>query len=124
MIVVLYKKFWKKVSGSKKSDIAKEKFIDWTNGVWNFSGESKKRVNHPAPFPVELPKRCIKLFSYIGNVVLDPFLGSDTTLIACVLTNRIGIGVEIDKNYCELSLKRLAKEANLNQLRIKELFTF
>ena len=45
-------------------------FIEWTNGVWNFNGESKNRVGHPAPFPVELPRRCIKLFSYVGDAVL------------------------------------------------------
>ncbi|MCX8083288.1 MAG: site-specific DNA-methyltransferase, partial [bacterium] len=87
-----------------------------TNGVWTFPGESKKRVNHPAPFPVELPKRCIKLFSYVGDVILDPFLGSGSTLIACALTRRIGIGVEIDKKYCELALKRIKSEAKLEQL--------
>jgi site-specific DNA-methyltransferase (adenine-specific) len=53
VIVVLYKKEWKRTSGSRKSDITKREFMDWTNGVWNFSGESKKRVGHPAPFPVE-----------------------------------------------------------------------
>ena len=82
-------------------------------------GESKKRIGHPAPFPVELPKRCIKLFSFVGDTVLDPFLGSGSTLIACVLTNRKGIGVEIDKNYCELAKNRLIKEAQINQLKLE-----
>ncbi len=86
--------------------------------MWNFSGESKKRVGHPTPFPVELPKRCIKLFSFVGDTVLDPFLGSGSTLIACVLTNRKGIGVEIDKNYCEIAKKRLINEANIYQLTL------
>ena len=75
--------------------------------MWNFTGESKKRVGHPAPFPIELPKRCIKLFSYVGNTILDPFLGSGTTLIACVNEGRKGIGVEVDKDYCDIALKRL-----------------
>lgn len=105
VIVILYKKRWKKVSGSKKSDILKEEFMGWTNGVWDFSGESKKRVGHPAPFPVELPKRCIKLFSLVGDTILDPFLGSGTTLIACAKTSRLGIGVEIDGHYCETAKK-------------------
>ncbi|MEO0087839.1 MAG: site-specific DNA-methyltransferase [candidate division WOR-3 bacterium] len=110
MIAVLYKKRWKKTSGSKISDITKQEFINWTNGVWTFMGESKKRVKHPAPFPVELPRRCIKLFSFVGDTILDPFLGSGTTLIACILTNRKGIGIEIDKNYCEIAKNRLIKE--------------
>ena len=118
VIVILYKERWKKISGSRKSDINKQEFMEWTNGVWNFSGESKKKVGHPTPFPVELPKRCIKLFSFVGDTVLDPFLGSGSTLIACVLTNRKGIGVEIDKNYCEIAKKRLINEANIYQLTL------
>jgi site-specific DNA-methyltransferase (adenine-specific) len=121
VIVVLYKRRWKKLSGSKKSDISKKEFMEWTNGVWDFSGESKKRVGHPAPFPIELPRRCIKLFSFVGDTVLDPFLGSGTTLIACAKTNRLGIGVEIDKHYCEIAKKRLIKEGGINQLSFEAL---
>jgi len=118
MIAILYKKRWKKISGSRKSDITKKEFMDWTNGVWTFMGESKTRVGHPAPFPVELPRRCIKLFTFVGDTILDPFLGSGSTLIACVITNRKGIGIEIDKNYCEISKQRLIKEAQINQLKL------
>ena len=121
MIAVLYKKRWKKTSGSGKSDISKEEFIEWTNGVWTFMGESKSRVGHPAPFPLELPKRCIKLFSFVGDTVLDPFLGSGSTLIACVLTGRKGIGIEIDKRYCEIAKNRLIKEARIDQIRLSML---
>ncbi len=115
IIVVLYKKNWKKTSGSKKSDINKTEFMQWTSGVWNFNGESKKRVGHPTPFPIELPRRCIKLFSFVGDTVLDPFLGSGTTLIASYLNKRKGVGVEIDKEYCDLAVKRLQQEAQINQ---------
>ena len=108
VIVVLYKKVWGKIEKGK-SDISRREFIDWTNGVWSFSGESKRRIGHPAPFPVELPKRCVKLFSYVGDVVLDPFLGSGTTMLACLETNRAGIGTEINSNYCDLAEKRLKK---------------
>jgi len=119
VIVVLYKDNWKKTSGSGESDITKEEFKSWTNGVWEFGGESKKRVRHPAPFPVELPKRCIKLFSFVGDTVLDPFCGSGTTLIACALTGRKGIGVEIDEGYCKVAEKRLLSEAKLNQYTLE-----
>jgi site-specific DNA-methyltransferase (adenine-specific) len=115
VIVVLYKKSWKKISGSKKSDITKKEFMDWTNGIWSFSGESKKRIGHPAPFPIELPRRCIKLFSFVGDTVLDPFMGSGTTLIAAYLNKRKAIGVDIDKEYCDLAIKRLKQEAQINQ---------
>jgi len=117
VIIILYKEKWNK-SNLGKSDITKEEFIEWTNGIWTFPGENKKRAGHPAPFPIELPKRCIKLFSYIGDTVLDPFLGSGTTLIACALLNRKGIGVEIDKNYCTISKDRLIKEGNIFQGRL------
>lgn len=106
VIVVLYKKYWKKIF-SGKSDIKKEEFLEWTNGVWTFNGESKKRIGHPAPYPVELPKRCIKLFSYTDDTVLDPFLGSGTTLIACIANKRKGAGIDIDKQYCALAKRRV-----------------
>ena len=118
VIVVLYKKYWKKNSSNRRSDMTKREFVEWTNGVWSFMGESKKRVGHPAPFPVELPKRCIKLFSFVGDTILDPFLGSGTTLLACLQTNRIGIGVDIDNKYCELAKKRLLIEGQINQLKL------
>jgi site-specific DNA-methyltransferase (adenine-specific) len=85
--------------------------MEWTNGMWTFSGESKKRIGHPAPFPVELPRRCIKLFSYIGDTVLDPFAGSGTSLLACKQTNRNGIGVEIDEQYCTLAKERILQKS-------------
>ena len=119
VIVVLYKKRWKKTGGSRKSDITKKEFMEWTNGVWNFSGESKKRVGHPAPFPVELPYRCIKLFTFIGDTVLDPFMGSGSTLLACLKTGRKGIGIDIDRTYCKLAERRLFSEGQINQLRLR-----
>ncbi len=118
VVVVLYKDSWKKKSGSGISDITKEEFMQWTNGLWTFNGESKKRVGHPAPFPVELPRRCIKLFSYVGDTILDPFMGSGTTLIAAHQNNRIGIGVDIDRDYCQLAVNRLRSEAQIEQQRL------
>jgi site-specific DNA-methyltransferase (adenine-specific) len=107
LIVVLYKGEWKKTSGTKESDISKQDFMDWTNGVWTFNGESKKRIGHPAPFPIQLPHRAIKLFSFVRDVDFDPFSGSGTTLIAAANNNRIGVGLEIDQNYCKLSKNRI-----------------
>lgn len=113
LIVILYKKRWRKSSGSGQSDITREEFMSWTNGLWTFSGESKKKIGHPAPFPLELPRRCIKLFSFVGDTVLDPFAGSGTTLIAAAMLNRIGIGIEIDAGYCELAKHRMCSLAEL-----------
>lgn len=131
VILVMYKHTWRKTSGSGRSDISRDDFMAWTNGfweyerlneendvvdtnpVWAFNGENRKKVGHPAPFPVELPKRCIKMFSFVGDTVLDPFLGSGTTLIACHQTTRIGIGIELDKKYCEIAVKRLLEESGV-----------
>ncbi len=107
LIVILYKGKWRKTSGSRQSDITRDEFMEWTNGVWTFNGESKKKIGHPAPFPVELPRRCIKLFSYTHDVVLDPFCGSASTVIAASLNNRVGIGIEIDEKYCQLAKNRI-----------------
>ena len=107
LILVLYKEDWKKTSGSGISDMTKDEFMEWTNGLWSFPGESKKRIGHPAPFPLELPRRCIKLFSYVGDTVLDPFMGSGTTLLTAYQHKRRSIGIDIDENYCQLALERL-----------------
>ncbi|RIK25704.1 MAG: site-specific DNA-methyltransferase [Anaerolineae bacterium] len=107
VIIVLYKSRWKKNSGSKESDVTKVEFLEWTNGVWTFNGESGKKIGHPAPFPLELPRRCIKMFSYVGDTVLDPFSGSGSTVIAAAQNKRKGIGIEIDETYCELAGKRV-----------------
>jgi len=109
VILILYKKFWKKQRYGK-SDITKQEFMDWTNGVWTFNGESKRKIGHPAPYPVELPRRCIKLFSYTNGTVLDPFLGSGSTLLACIDTKRKGIGIDIDKTYCVLAKRRILNQ--------------
>ena len=121
LIIVLYKKNWRK-NGKKISDITKSEFIAWTNGVWTFNGQSKKGAGgHPAPFPVELPKRCIKLFSFVGDVVLDPFMGSGSTMIASILHNRKGVGIEIDNEYCEMAKKRIFEETRLLNKKISDM---
>lgn len=106
LIVVMYKGTWKK-NYKGKSDVSKEEFIAWTNGLWTFNGESKTRIQHPAPFPEMLPYRCIRLFSYLGDTVFDPFLGSGTTVLVAEMLGRKGVGVEIDETYVALAKKRI-----------------
>jgi len=107
MIVVLYKDTWKKATKGV-STIERDEFIQWTNGVWTFSGEKKKRVGgHPAAFPEELPKRCIKLFSYEDAVVFDPFAGSGTTLAVAQKLGRTWVGSEMSADYHTFASERL-----------------
>ena len=93
--------------GQKKPTIGKEGFLEWTKSVWEFPAESAKRVKHPAPFPVELPTRCIQLYTYTNDVVLDPFMGSGTTAVAAQEAGRNWIGYEISQEYVDLANKRL-----------------
>ncbi|AFH50332.1 DNA modification methylase [Ignavibacterium album JCM 16511] len=111
LIIIFYKDQWKKTSGSKVSDITRDEFIEWTNGLWSFNGESKKRIGHPAPFPKELPRRLVKLFSFVGDIIFDPFVGSGTTIIEAVNNNRVGVGLDIDPNYCEIAKRRIKNES-------------
>lgn len=89
--------------------IGKEEFIQQTKSIWSFATESAKRVNHPAPFPVELPKRCIEMFTFVGDVVLDPFLGSGTTAVAAKMTGRRYVGCDLSAEYCAIAEDRLVQ---------------
>ncbi len=89
------------------SDINKENFITNTLSVWKVKPESARRIGHPAPFPLELAKRVISLYSYVGDAVLDPFAGSGTTLVAAKEMGRTYVGYEIEPKYCEIARERL-----------------
>lgn len=83
------------------TDLTKEEFIRFSLALWTFPGVSKKKTNHPAAFPTELPYRCIKMFSYIGDIVYDPYAGSGTTLRVARQLSRHAVGSEISSIYCE-----------------------
>lgn len=109
-ILVFYKKQWKRLDsdpGCKNSTIGKD-FYKWTTNVWQFAAEKKNNVGgHPAPFPMELPTRCIKLFSYKNDIVCDPFMGSGTTGEAAVRLGRRFIGIELSKKYYDFAQERI-----------------
>jgi len=111
-ILVFYKDEWRR-GNVGESTIERDEFMEWTNGLWTFPGERKrKRMGHVAPFPRELPKRCIKLFSFEGDTVFDPFVGSGTTMIEAINNKRIAIGSDISGEYCDIARNRLYEEAN------------
>jgi len=89
--------------------IVKDEFIQHTKSIWSFPTESARRVNHPAPFPVELPRRCIEMFTFAGDVVLDPFLGSGTTAVAAKMCGRRYVGLDLSEEYCAIAEERLAQ---------------
>ena len=89
--------------------IGKDDFLELTRSVWQFPTASAKRVGHPAPFPVELPRRCIELYTYAGDVVLDPFMGSGTTGVAALRTGRRFVGYEVSEAYLKLAMQRLRR---------------
>lgn len=92
-----------------KSTISKNEFLEYTKSVWTFNTISAKSVGHPAPFPVELPYRLIQLYTYKGDVVLDPFCGSGTTCIAALKTGRQYIGFDNQEEYVNLARRRISE---------------
>jgi len=87
------------------SRIDKKDFGEWFSQIWTIPGASTKK--HPAPFPIELATRLVRMFSFHGDTVLDPFCGSGTSLIAALRDSRNGIGIEIDPEYCHIAAKSL-----------------
>ena len=86
--------------------------MESTLSIWNINPEKAKKIGHPAPFPVELPKRFINLYSFKEDLVLDPFIGSGTTAVASKLMQRNYVGYEINKDYIEIANKRLQAETS------------
>jgi site-specific DNA-methyltransferase (adenine-specific) len=90
--------------------MTREDFMENTLDVWEIPPESASRVGHPAPFPVELPARLIELYTYRDDLVLDPFLGSGTTAVAALRSDRHYVGYDLDQSYVQLAEQRLATE--------------
>lgn len=116
--ILIFKKPGKKIAPSKeikeKSKLSKEEWKEYFSGHWNFPGE--RQIGHEAMFPEELPKRLIKMFTFIGDTVLDPFLGSGTTIRAALNLNRNGIGYEINEDFLPMIKKKIGIGESLSVL--------
>ncbi len=108
-ILVFSKESFSRPKGERVSTIDKEDFLAWTKSVWQFKAVQARTIGHPAPFPVELPHRCIQLFTFKDDVVLDPFAGSGTTCVAAKQDGRHFVGYDLVPEYCRLAEKRLAE---------------
>jgi site-specific DNA-methyltransferase (adenine-specific) len=110
-ILVFSKALFKRGNPEKRGNsIEKEEFLEATKSVWDMRTVSAKSVGHPAPFPIELPRRLIELYTFEGDVVLDPFMGSGTTALAAQETGRNWVGYEIDGEYIELANQRIQEQ--------------
>lgn len=92
---------------AKRSTISKQEFLSYTKSVWEFQAESATKVGHPAPFPVELPYRCIQLYTFQSDFVLDPFCGVGSTCLAAIMTGRHFVGYDTKQDYIDIALERI-----------------
>ena len=109
ILVFSKQSFARKRQKHHENTIRKEDFLEWTRSVWSFPAVPARTVGHPAPFPEELPRRLIELYTYKGDVVLDPFCGSGTTCLAALKAGRHFVGFDISSDYCRLADNRLKK---------------
>jgi len=116
--ILVFNKGSFKLRNERKSDINRDEFLGFTKSIWEFPTVQAKKIGHPTPFPEELPRRLIKLYSFPKDIVLDPFIGSGTTAIAAKKLNRFYIGYDISKKYCRLAEKRIKE--TFSQKRLKD----
>ncbi len=106
-ILIFSKGDYKREKGNKENTISRDQFMEWTRSIWTMKAESARRTGHPAPFPEELPFRLIQLYSFKGDIILDPFIGSGTTAISALKSERKFVGYEINEKYIELAIERI-----------------
>ncbi|HDH45262.1 MAG TPA: site-specific DNA-methyltransferase [Thermococcus sp.] len=122
-ILVFSKDTFKRENPKKReSTISREEFLEFTKSVWTFPAVSARKIGHPAPFPEDLPYRCIQLYTFKGEVVLDPFIGSGQTAIAAIKTGRYYVGYEINEEYVKLAEKRI--KSFLHSFKSPKLFDY
>lgn len=101
--------FGRKKPVGREATIERDEFLDFTKSVWTFPPQSAKRAGHPAPFPVELPRRLIQLYTFSGELVVDPFMGSGATAIAAATNVRKYVGYDVSQEYAEIARKRISE---------------
>jgi len=107
-ILVFCKGTFKRQNPERRaSTITRDEFLEYNKSVWNFAAEPARKVGHPAPFPVELPRRLIQLYTFENEIVLDPLMGSGQTATDTIKSGRHFVGYEIDEKYVALAQKRI-----------------
>lgn len=106
-ILVFSKGSFSRAASDRQSTINKKEFLAYTKSVWEFPAESATRAGHPAPFPIELPYRCIQLYTFQGDFVLDPFCGVGSTCVAALRVGRHFVGYDTNQEYVDAALKRI-----------------
>lgn len=102
--------FGRKKLAGREPTIDRDEFLEWTKSVWEFQPASAKRLRHPAPFPVELPWRLVRLYTFSDDVVLDPFMGTGSAAVAALRAGRRFVGYDINKDYIKTATTRLKEE--------------
>ncbi len=108
-ILIFSKDNYSRKKGDKKSTITRDEFLEYTKSIWTFPAVSAKKIGHPAPFPEELPNRLIKLYSFSGDIILDPFVGSGTTSLSAIRNDRNYVGYDTSEEYCRLADRRITQ---------------
>lgn len=107
-ILVFCKDTFRRANPQNRSNtITRDEFLEYTKSVWNIGTVSAKKIGHPAPYPIELPYRLAQLYTFAGEIVLDPFIGSGQTALAALESGRQFIGYEVDPNYVQLANSRI-----------------
>lgn len=107
-VLVFSRQMYARESTGRTSTLTREEFLEYTRSVWTLPAVQAKSIGHPAPFPVELPRRLVQLYTFSGDVVMDPFMGSGQTAIAALETGRQFVGYEINPEYVALAQQRIA----------------
>ncbi len=119
-ILIFSKGDYNRIGKGKQNTITKEQFMEYTKSIWTMNAESARRIGHPAPFPEELPLRLIQLYSFKGDIILDPFMGSGTTAVSAIKSERKFVGYDISQAYIDLAENRLKPHLTQTKLAFEK----